>query len=164
MQRWRKAEFSKGHKTYSSLPDVPTLLEATHSIRPLSLDWIGNNWVGLKEDSSFRLTGCLLPGWGIVIVSLALVEPTLYMTTAEALWFATLRIFSLYVQFPAATNATQAALWETGGNLTVGSHACLSCWRDGTRTRPLTSFLGECSPYRPHSVLSVLTSEVTGSR
>lgn len=110
------------------------------------------------------LTGCLLPGWGIVIVSLALMEPTLYMTTAEALWFATLRIFSRYVQFPAATNATQAVSCETGGNLTFGSHACLSCRRDGTRTRPLASFLGECSPYRPHSVLSVLTSEVTGSR
>lgn len=37
---------------------------------------------------------CLLPGWGIVMVSLALAEPTLYMTTAEALELATLRILS----------------------------------------------------------------------
>lgn len=44
------------------------------------------------------------------------------------------------------------------------SHPCLSCRRAGTRTRPLASFLGECSPYRPHSVFSVLTCDVTGSR
>lgn len=98
------------------------------------------------------------------MVSLALLEPTLYMTTAEAFRLATFRIFSLYVQFPAATNATQAVLRGTGGNLTFGSHACLSCRRDGTRTRPRASFLGECSPYRPHSVFSVLISDVTGSR
>lgn len=86
------------------------------------------------------------------------------MTTAEALRFATFRIFSLNVQFPEATSATQAVFWGTGGNLTFGSQACLSCGRDGTRSRPLTSFLGECSPYRPHSVFSILTSELTGSR
>lgn len=93
----------------------------------------------------------------MVMVSLVPLEYTLYMTAAEALWFATLRIFSLYVQFPAATSATQTVLRWTAGNLTLGSHACLSCFRAGTRTRPLASFLGECSPYRPHSVFSVLT-------
>ncbi|TNN89483.1 hypothetical protein EYF80_000086 [Liparis tanakae] len=34
---------------------------------------------------------------------------------------------------------------------------------DGTSTIPLASFLGDCSPYRPHSDFSVLTSDVTGS-
>lgn len=86
------------------------------------------------------------------------------MTTADALRFATFRIFSLNVQFPEATSATQAVLGATGGNLTCGSHACLSCGKLGTRTRPLISLLGECSPYRPHSVFSILTSELTGSR
>lgn len=37
----------------------------------------------------------VLPEWGIVMVSLALGDPTLKMTTAEALWAAAWRILSL---------------------------------------------------------------------